>query len=290
MRETNAKLGKLAATATTKPKASKSEERQILTLPTETQNRFGYVCQLVHCNDRIQKELEQEKGTLNQEVMDLWTQQLWDSGQVPKTPNLQLDHSGRPDCTGQFIVQGASRFKVHLPPSEENVAPEDQIVQMLTDVGLPENKAIELVKNEIDCNPGVTTQSLTYLTEGHYASKNEWIPATEAEKVAGNKLLDLILLRADGRKEIKIKAEQLLTDEEGTLAILRLPKTVVNKDFFSHLKKYCENITQLRSVLKVIQPVFYLQKMNFGVNSTEDSIKERLYPVLENLQLVPHRK
>jgi hypothetical protein len=267
-------LNSLAATA--KKNKQNSSDRPTVAVPEVALDAFERLVEANAVLEVAESRKEVEATVVNEIMLDAFAETVFRLGTTPANPKLEVKlGDGRPDLAGIFQVQG--RFKINVPETvndDDNM--EARFLYALREAGLTEEQARKLYENEIDANPIVSLRPFNELVNGHYEGEGKtrtFVEATEAEKAAGQKLLQFVLGQT----------ADPLTDEEKDLVVRQEESIKVKANFLQRLKLYCENATQVKGILKVIQPVHYVSHMKFGISDTPEDRQHRLVAAAANV-------
>lgn len=242
---------------TAKPKAA-AKERPSLPLTAEQQETYGDFAAVKQLYDVFEARLKSIKGELEPELFEAWLTTFWKNRSVPSNPALQASVDGKVDAEGIYIVQ--ERFKTQIPDNED---PTGSVAELLKKLGLDDQKAEDLVANEVDFSPQIGLKAFNELVSGHYEDK-QFVEASAAEQAVGQKILEFV--------------QNQLTEDEQALVLQNTPKTVIKKGFLARAVNYASTQEQLAAIFKVFVPVNYPKGAKFGVS---DSPVERTSRLLD---------
>jgi len=284
-------LAKAGKKASKKKTSAPKKEKPTLKLDKKLEADFLEFCRVHHIEDIIGGVDKTQKKDINGRIFDVWVENLWETGTVVNPQVVAFKKSGQVDASATFIVQGGSRVKVVLPPQEkvddeEEEEPQDVVFATLTagEDGLTKENALSLIKSEMDFTPRMDlSRSLTELMQGHYGEKNQFFSATDLEKSGATKVLMFLTGEADKNGNVTVPA---LSEAEYEEIIIQKPKITVKNEFLSRAKKYCKTLQQLKKLLAVLQPVFYVKYTKFGVSDTEEVKTARIRETVETYLFV----
>ena len=106
-----------------------------------------------------------------------------------------------------FIFMFQNKFRLELPPVPEGANQRAVYIKAFVDAGLHPTSAANLVDTELDFSVQIELRSPKELTEGHYGQGREFIPATDAEKSVGQKLINLVMWNGTGTPPAALSEE-----------------------------------------------------------------------------------
>ena len=211
----------------------------------------------------IQEREKNAKDEFNDYAFTVLAEKIFSTKTKPSNPKVVLcKEDGSEDHTFLWLMND----KFYPPEVPSGADATEHYTAMFLEAGLHPNDAASLVANELDLSPVFEIRSPKELTTGHYGAKREWIPATEQEKVAGEKLISLIMW--DGSDDRPAP----LTSEEQALVVIQKDSVKVKAGFFSRVATYCRSVDQLKTVLKIMNPTVYPAHQKFAKN---DSVTEQ---------------
>lgn len=247
-----------------KKTVKKSNNRPVMNLSPEIQKKFSKFVILKTLADIFDSSRDLHKDQFRGDVFDSYVETMWKNKSQPTNPALE-GHltTGELDSTGVYIVQ--ERYTVNIPDLSAEDDPAEKLVEVLVDLGLNESNASSLVENEVDVTPFVGIRKFNELTNGRMEGK-DWIAATDAEKVAAEKIMNFVQ---------GVESEPL-TDEEKDLVLEIKPQFTVKKGFLERAAGYVRTLEQLKAVFSVIVPVHYPKVAKFGISDNPEVRNQRL--------------
>lgn len=256
----------------TKPVVQKSTKkvRPTLDLTKEEREAFKDWATAKSLNDLTSTRELNLKEALKDDLLDHYIGVLWEQKAQPTNPALVAENKGQVDCEGIFIIQ--DRYRINMPQVNADESPASVLLRTLVENGLSQDQAKTMIENEIDMQPQISLRSFRDLTEGSYVNK-EWVPASDAEKEVGRKILAFVT----GREVTP------LTAAERALVVLNEPKTIVKKGFLERVCIYCSSKLQLANILKIIKPQESLKLNSFGQADSLEGRKQRMLALSEEI-------
>jgi hypothetical protein len=264
-------LGKLASKTKPKTSSSKKKDRLVLSLSEDDQKAVVEYVELKTVYDLAESAFTPVKNDAKEVVFTEFAKLWFNSKNQPQNPTIEIhkkDGQGQKDIDhrAMFILQ--EKFYPHLELDEDS-DPAEVAVKELVDMGVDPAKAKEFVENELDFDPEQSLRSFNELTKGHKGDKN-WIDATDAEKAAANKLLMFVL----GQDT------EPLTDDERDLVVQIKPNCTIKPGIYARLRGYCEKESDLKALISLLNPVYFLTRSKFAVSSTPVERNQRLVEVV----------
>lgn len=222
-------------------------------------------------SDCVNSRVENSKSQLCEYALEKISDKIFSLGCHPGNPNVFIKNDkGVVDHKFNLVMQ--DKFKLDVPkeiPEGENPTNflRSYYIELLTSVGLSDEKATTLVDEELEIYPVTGVRSLTDLIDGHYGEKRIWIEATDEEREAGSRLAALLTWDGTGA------TPQPLTPEDKSLVVRRDNSVTVRAGFYSRCCQYVKSAEQLRNVFTVIKPVLFPSYAKFAI---EDSEKDRV--------------
>lgn len=263
-------LSQLAGNAPVVATKVKKTGRPELVLPEATEQQFRSYIPVKALADVVVAREKVLKGDLNNELMQLHVANFWRLRTLPANPALKGSNSdGTPDCEGLFVIQ--SRFMIEIPELQDGQTPQNALVGLFVNLGLDEEKATELVENELDFTPDISVR-LNELLNGR-KTDGQWQDATDAEKQLGKKISGWLM----GQET------DPLTPAEREKALKITAKAVVKDGFLQRVCTYCSSEEDLSNVFKVIRPVVQNRGAKFGISDTPTRRTDRLLEVCKDI-------
>jgi hypothetical protein len=264
-------LGALAALVPTKatPKATKSTKWEMELTPEARKDAERWINGKTVL-EPVQKRVENAKNDFLDFALDVMVKKLFANKTKASNPLVVLKKDDEKTVDHQFQLTMTDKFKYRFPDVPEGVDPHEHFVEVFVGVGLHPKDAESLVENELDFNPITGFRTLTELLEGRYGEGREWIDSSAEDKLAGGKFAALLMWDGTG------DPPDALTPEEKLLVIERSLGMTVKQGFYDRVATYCQNVSQLHGVFKIIQPIIYPASPKFAVNDTATDKTRRM--------------
>lgn len=255
-------LGKLANAGAKKAPANAKPTKWEMPLTDEAKTAALRWIDAKSVLEPVENRVEQGRDEFGEYALEIMAEKLMAHKSKPSNPLIVVykDDGKTPDHQFQYSLQ--DRFKKFDLPSGD-VDLRDHFVSSLTAVGLHPAEAEKMVDNELDFSPVPEVLGPKDLLEGRYGEKREFIESTDAEKVAGNKLVALLLW--DGSDP----APEPFTPDEQAMVIQSRSGVTVKAGFYDRVATYCQTKTQLLGVFKIIKPIFSMGFLKFALSDTE---------------------
>jgi len=228
------------------PAASAKKDKHLeMTIPENLQAAFVKLVRYKAVYDRVEGCFENQKDDTENGLITAWCEFVTANKSRPEhNPKVTCQYG---EITYSGLFQVHARYTKINPTIGENQAPEDVIVDMMTNLGIPEDIAIEIVKNELNCSParGINSFDNVMKTEG----------GPEALK----RLMAYAMANAEGKDSL-VHVEPL-TAADRKLLFYRTARVEVKDGFLDRLPLYVKTPEQLRAVFTVIKPVYYPSHM-----------------------------
>lgn len=219
--------------------------------------------------DPVKARMDNAKDDFNEYAVRIMAEKIFDSKNKPSNPIVTTHkEDGTVDHQFQFVM--SDRFSYNFPDVPEGVSARQHYIDALTDAGISDENAENLVDDELDFTPITGIHDFQFLTEGRYGEGREWIESSAEMKNAGSKLA--ILLAWDGDLNC---VPQPLTMAERALILKHDTGVKVKAGFYNRVASYAENVDQLLTIFKFIKPVAYPAYPKFATNDTKVDQAER---------------
>jgi hypothetical protein len=225
----------------------------------------------------VSKIADAKKKLVGDELKDqLWKKftENWFTQKVkPGNPKIVSKLNGREDCVAIYQIKAV--FTVKAVPDHPSAR--GAVTTALELVGIHPEVANRIYDENIDVEIITALRPFNELAHGRYVSGvggREFVPATEVQKSAANKLLAVATGAADASP---------LTNEERNEAIIRESRYVVKAGFMERAVNYCQTVDQLRKLLTVIEPQPALSGVKFAAASSETEQATRTLNVMREL-------
>jgi len=227
----------------------------------------------------IDPVVKQKKAVVGNKLFERWTQAMWNDKQLPPNPRIvvQKDSAVVRDMSFLFMVKFRTNALASFIPKpdelQEDETPESVVIAALTSdlVGLSQKTAEKIVAesgDESDAEFIIESQlNLIKSFDKLYYSKDE------TEKGLAKKLLGYFNASpAKGRKNVSLPP---ITDEERGLLVM--DKVLKIKDgFMERACSYCENVEQLRNLLRFVKITIVCQNFEFAIGEEPEKRAARM--------------
>jgi len=265
-------LARFAKKSKPKAKSVAKKDRPKLDLPKDVQEAFLNYAPLKRITDLFETRRKQEAAELADEILEHYIELLWAKKKRPDTPVIEArGEDGKVDSTGQFLVQQGSFLKVNMPEVGDDEEGDKIFVQALVDLGLQKDDAENLTEKELDLTPQWAIPLTTLIRgSGETASAASklfcWLQGEDEE---GNEIDpdEPLVLSAAERQSL---GEYV--DENATYN----PQILEPSNFLDRVCDYANTVEQVKAILTMIRPRFYVTRTKFGVNSSETEKRDRL--------------
>lgn len=263
-------------------KEVKDKDRPTIQLTPEIEALFREFAPTKELFDILEAKKDREAKELNAELWKLFVASLWQKKNQPKNPNIEVKNSDKKvDCKGMYTVQTGAKIKVDMPPVEDGESPDEAFVKALIALGVEEADAIRLVERELDFTPQWTLP-LTDLLHGRFAG-GKFSPASDSQRSGCEKLF-LFIQGEDSEGNALDENSTLQFSDEEREAISEAVNSNVKyavrlTDSGSFLDRVCEYAhcrEQLESILTLIKPLAFVQRVKFAVSDDPAKKNERL--------------
>lgn len=267
-------------------KEIKDNERPVMQIDEETQDRFVNFAVTKEIFDIFEESKKEQTDELYSSLFSTWKNTLWKNKSQPITPKIVVkNRAGKVDAEGQFIIQTGSKIKINMPSVGEDESPEEVLVMALVSSGLNPSNAERLVEQEVSFVPQWSL-NFTDLLHG-VMEKNKLQPASEVQISASEALFQVINGEdADGKVLTpKDRVEMLKSITEEGWGVLKtnvekhtsyFPSLVDSANFLDRVCGYCNSSEELDAVLTVFKPVNFCSHVKFGVSDSESDRTQRI--------------
>lgn len=217
--------------------------------------------------DPVQARCDNAKAALNQYALSVMADMIYSTKNKPTNPVVTLKKSdGTVDH--QFLWLMTDKFKLELPTVPTDADARKTYIAAFVCAGIHPHDATALVDNELDLSPQIDIRSPKELTTGRYGEGRQWIEASEAEKVVGQKLIALVLWNGKG-------TPPCLTEQEQSMIVVQRDSVKVKAGFYARVATYCRSPEQVMAIFSLIQPVVYPAHHKFALSDTVTEQAER---------------
>lgn len=279
-----ASLTKVAAKA-----APKKDDRTVLRLKPELEKKVADYVRLATLSNEVTPLIAQHKNDIVEELFLIWTQSMWDmrptpdnrcEPSLPDNPRILIkkrDENGKETNMDDMSLLFQVKFKldgldgvVNTSKLPEGKTLQEALVELLQDpdrVGLTEENVGKLFHP----NGEIDIEEQTMLADSLY---NMLHTKDATLKQAAIKLVDY--LRAGLKPENKRPVIRFCTTEELKAILVTEEKVMLKEGFFARVPMYCEDIEQMRKLLRLVKPTLQLGSVEFAIGDANSIRVDRL--------------
>lgn len=287
-------LKKAAKTAKRTEPAAKKDERTVLALSKEEQDKCAKLIELAALHGEIDPLVNQHKKSVGEMLFGHWVQTMWEKKQQPDNPRVILmkkDDKGNEtalgDCKLLLQIKFRSTGLANVLPSVEDLPDGKSAAEVLIDtlvsdaVGLEETNAKKFVNDEVTITDRVTLAK----------SLDAWYYSTDPlEQSIGTKLLTFITTfmpsetPSDEPKKKRTKKPEplaMLTEEEAGKVLVTQQVVTMKEGLFQRIHTYCRSVDELKKLINFIKSTVQVSNFEFGIS---DEVPVRVKRMTEAIQ------